>query len=48
MANSNNRHSNGGERDMNTNRTDNIPLFPTTCQISPDDKKQAAKRRSNH
>lgn len=39
MANSNNRHSNGGERDMTTNRTEQQSSVPNDLPDSPDDKK---------
>lgn len=39
MATSNNRHSNGGERDMTTNRTEQQSSVPNDLPDSPDDKK---------
>jgi hypothetical protein len=40
MATSNNRHSGGGERDMNTNRTEQQSSVPNDLPDSPEDEKR--------
>lgn len=40
MATSNNRHSGGGERDMNSNRTEQQSSVPNDLPDSPEDKKR--------